>query len=49
MAFSELKALPCAKAERTVGALWHSDGDLIAQFGPEEFANYIAAAGHEPT
>lgn len=49
MAFSKLKALLRAKAERTVDALWNSVGDLIAQFKPQECANYFAAAGYEPS
>ncbi|CTQ62466.1 Transposase [Roseibium album] len=49
MAFSKLKALLRAKAERTVDALWSSVGDLIAQFKPQECANYFAAAGYEPS
>lgn len=49
MAFSKLKARLRAKAERTVGALWDTVGDLISQFEPQECANYFAAAGYEPT
>ena len=49
MAFSKLKALLRAKAERTVDALWSSVGDLCALFKPQECANYFAAAGYEPT
>ncbi len=49
MAFSKLKALLRAKAERTVDALWNSVGDLIDQFKPQECANYFAAAGYEPS
>ncbi|WP_103225665.1 IS630 family transposase [Roseibium marinum] len=49
MAFSKLKALLRAKAERTVDALWNSVGDLCAHFKPQECANYFAAAGYEPT
>lgn len=49
MAFSKLKALLRAKAERTVGALWDTVGELISQFEPQECANYFDAAGYEPT
>lgn len=49
MAFSKLKALLRAKAERTVDALWNSVGDLIAQSKPQECANNFAAAGYEPS
>ena len=48
MAFSKLKAMLRAKAERTTDALWNTVGDLIDQFEPQECANYFAAAGYEP-
>ena len=48
MAFSKLKALLRAKAERSVDAVWGFVGELCAQFKPQECANYYAA-GYEPT
>lgn len=48
MAFSKLKALLRAKAERSVTALWDTVGTLIKSFEPKECANYFAAAGYDP-
>jgi len=47
-AFSKLKAHLRAKAERTVGALWNSVGEIVRLFEPAECANYFAAAGYDP-
>ena len=47
-AFSKLKALLRAKAERTVKALWDALGGILDQFTPAECANYFKAAGYEP-
>lgn len=47
-AFSKLKALLRAKAERSVEGLWNSVGDVIKLFEPQECANYFAAAGYDP-
>lgn len=47
-AFSKLKALLSAKAERSVDGLWNTVGDLIKLFEPQECANYFAAAGYDP-
>lgn len=47
MAFSKLKALLRAKAERTVDALWQTVGVLIDCFKPDECANYFKAAGYD--
>ena len=47
-AFSKLKALLRARAERTVGALWDAVGALLDAFTPAECANYFAATGYEP-
>lgn len=47
-AFSKLKALLRAKAERTIKALWDALGDILDQFSPAECANYFRAAGYEP-
>lgn len=48
MAFSKLKAVLRARAERTKDALWNAVGDVIDLFQPGECANYFAAAGYEP-
>jgi transposase len=47
-AFSKLKALLRAKAERTIKALWYTVGSLVGLFSPTECANYFKAAGYEP-
>lgn len=47
-AFSKLKALLRAKAERTIAALWDAVGALLDQFTPAECANYFKAAGYDP-
>ena len=47
-AFSKLKALLRAKAERTIAALWDTVGSLIDLFTPTECANYFKAAGYDP-
>lgn len=47
-AFSKLKALLRARAERSVGALWDTVGDVVKLFEPQECANYFAAAGYDP-
>lgn len=47
-AFSKLKALLRAKAERTIKALWDAVGAVIHLFTPAECANYFKAAGYEP-
>ncbi|WP_292493351.1 IS630 family transposase [Mesorhizobium sp.] len=47
-AFSKLKALLRAKAERTIKALWDAVGPLLDRFTPAECANYFKAAGYEP-
>lgn len=43
MAFSELKALLRAKAERTVGALWDSVGALLPTFAHSQSASFFTA------
>jgi transposase len=48
MAFSKLKAIMRAKAERTIDALWEAVGKAIALFKPDECANYFAACGYDP-
>lgn len=47
-AFSKLKALLRAKAERTVSALWDAVAAVLDLFTPNECANYFKAAGYEP-
>jgi transposase len=47
-AFSKLKAMLRAKAERTIAALWDTVGSLIDLFTPTECANYFKAAGYDP-
>ena len=49
MAFSKLKAMLRAKAERTIPALWDAVGHCIPAFKPAECANYFTAAGYQPT
>jgi len=46
-AFSKLKAMLRAKAERTINALWDTVGKLVDQFSPRECANYFSAAEYE--
>jgi transposase len=47
-AFSKLKALLRAKAERTISALWSAVGPILDLFTPAECANYFKAAGYDP-
>jgi hypothetical protein len=47
-AFSKLKPLLRAKAERTIKALWDAVGPLLDQFTPAVCANYFRAAGYDP-
>ena len=47
-AFSKLKALLRAKAERTIAALWDTVGTILYLFTPTECANYFKAAGYDP-
>ena len=47
MAYSKLKALLRAKAERTIKALWDAVGAVVDLFTPAECANYFKAAGYE--
>lgn len=47
-AFSKLKALLRAAAERNIDALWNRIGALLNAFTPTECANFFAAAGYEP-
>lgn len=47
-AFSKLKALMRAKAERTIAGLWDTVGAVLECFTPDECENYFKAAGYEP-
>jgi transposase len=47
-AFSKLKALLRARAERTIPALWDAVGSIIDLFTPTECANFFKAAGYDP-
>jgi transposase len=47
-AFSKLKTLLRAKAERTIAALWDTVGSIIDLFTPAECVNYFIAAGYDP-
>jgi len=47
-AFSKLKALLRAKAERSVKALWDTVGEVLKLFKPNECQNYFAACGYDP-
>ena len=49
MAFSKLKAMLRAKAERSINALWNTVGKLIDLITPEECRNFFNACGYEPT
>lgn len=48
MAFSKLKVLLRAKAERTVGALWDTVGARLPAFTPSQCASFFTASGYEP-
>jgi hypothetical protein len=46
MAFAKLKAhLQKAKA-RTIDALWKAVGSICDLYSPQEYANYLKAAGY---
>ena len=47
-AFSKLKALLRARAERTIDALWDAVDTLVDAFTPAKCANYFQAAGYDP-
>jgi transposase len=46
MAFAKLKALLRKAAERTVDGLWDKIGEILAQFSPDECANFFRHAGY---
>lgn len=48
-AFSKLKRLVRAAAERTMDGLWNAVGRLIDQFRPTECANYFRHGGYPAT
>ena len=47
-AFSKLKAVLRAKAERTVDVLWDAVGQAVTMFEPQECANYFKSCGYDP-
>jgi len=47
-AFSKLKAILRARAERTIPALWNAVGSILDHFTPAECANFFKAAGYDP-
>lgn len=47
-AFSKLKALLRAKAERTISALWNAVGSMVKLFSPDECQNYFKSPGYDP-
>lgn len=47
-AFSKLKALLRARAERNVEALWDAVGQIVPLFKPKECANYFKSCGYDP-
>lgn len=49
MAFSKLKAILRAAAERTIDGLWGAIANALDHFRPSECANYLAAAGYNAT
>lgn len=44
--FAKLKTLLRKKAARTVDAICHAIGELLASFTPQECANYLINAGY---
>ena len=48
MMFAKLKALLRKADERSIAAVWHRIGSLLAEFTANECANYIRHAGYEP-
>ena len=45
-AFARLKALLRKAAARTIEGLWDTIGSILAQFSPDECANYLANSGY---
>jgi transposase len=48
LAFAKLKALLRKAAERSIDALWSRIGRILAEFTPQECANYFRHAGYAP-
>jgi transposase len=46
--FAKLKGLLRKAAARTKDALWHTSGNLLDAFPPDECANYLTNSGYEP-
>lgn len=49
MMFAKLKTLLRKADERSIAAVWHRIGSLLAEFSPAECANYIRHAGYAST
>lgn len=49
MAFSKLKAILRAAAQRTVDGLWNAVANALDRFTPVECRNYLLAAGYHAT
>ena len=49
MAFSKLKAILRAAAERTIDGLWETIASALERFSPQECQNYLASAGYDAT
>ena len=49
MAFSKLKAILRAAAERTLDGLWKTVANALECFRPQECKNYFNAAGYKAT
>jgi hypothetical protein len=47
MAFSKLKAILRAAAQRTLAGLWDAIAKALNRFKPEECENYFEAAGYD--
>ncbi len=47
MAFSKLKAILRAAAQRTLAGLWDAIAKALDRFKPKECENYFAAAGYD--
>jgi len=48
MLFAKLKTLLRKQDARSIAAVWHKIGDLLAEFSPAECVNYIKHAAYGP-
>ena len=48
-AFAKVKAALRTAAERSTEALWNRIGEIIHTYTPRECANYVRAAGYDPS